>query len=282
MRTRNFFRLVCLAVVVMGLLFVPATPNQATNVAAGQTGLALQAPPFVNVARAAGASPTTFDLGAYLDQEAGISAYYHSPDAITLSQVRGQFRTIEMETPDFIIGSVAVPNYAECSQPHFYVGKNGWILGYYFRGDFTSKMIDVKAKTINTTKLKTVVGLVASAAGAPFTDVNYYDFRYPNATNILLVAKTENTGNNFTIQLPSAFGYFDRGWALTMDLSGPGYGTFSIDGVNHIGSAITCLNDANYGTLTVSDLLQDTAHTIVIHNFANAAYGVLTITYWVP
>ena len=95
MLTRNFFRLVCMAVVVMGLLFVPATPNQATNVAAGKVAVALQAPLFVNIARAAQANPAAFDLSAYLDQEAGISAYFHSPDAINLNLVRGQFRTIE-------------------------------------------------------------------------------------------------------------------------------------------------------------------------------------------
>ena len=93
--------------------------------------LALQAPPFINVARSEEASPTDFDLGAYLDQEAGISAYFHSPDAITLSQVRGQFRTIEMETPDFIIGSVPVANYIENFDAHVYVHTSGWILAYY-------------------------------------------------------------------------------------------------------------------------------------------------------
>lgn len=143
---RNFFRLACMTVVVMALLFLPATPDQATNVAAGQVALALQAPPFVNVAHAAAASQGTFDLGAYLDQEAGISAYYKSPDAITLSQVRGQFRTIEMETPDFIIGSVAVPNYEEHFDVHVYVHNNGWILAYYLRADPVNKIIDVKAR----------------------------------------------------------------------------------------------------------------------------------------
>ncbi len=280
MLKRNFFRIVCMAVVVMGLLFVPATPQQATNVATGQLAVALQAPPFVNVARAAeGASPTTFDLGEYLDQEAGISAYFHSPDAITLNQVRGQFRTIEMETTDFIIGSVQVTNYAEHFDAHVYVNVNGWILAYYLRGDPTSKITDVKARTINTTKLKTVVAQIASAVGAPFTDVTYYDFRYPNATGMLFVAEDEDNGNDFTIQLPSSFGYYERGWAEWDDYS---QNYFRVDGVNMRGSAAYCGDSACYGTLTASQLLPDVTHTIAVYSYWNSAYGVVIITYRVP
>ena len=90
---RNFFRLACMTVVVVALLFLPATSDQATNVAAGQVALALQAPPFVNVAHAAQISQAAFDLAAYLDQEVGISAYYKSPDAITLSQAKTACRS---------------------------------------------------------------------------------------------------------------------------------------------------------------------------------------------
>jgi hypothetical protein len=276
---RNFVRLACMTVVVVALLFLPATSNQAPNVAAGQVALALQAPPFVNVADAAQASPAAFDLGTYLDQEAGISAYFHSPDAINLNLVRGQFRTIELETADYIIGSVPVTNYIEWFDAHVYVNVNGWILAYYLRADPTSKILDVKARTINTTKLKTVVGQIAGAAGAPFTDVTYYDFRYPNATNMLLVAEDEDNGNSFTIQLPSNFGYFDRGWAMWGNGGSNDY--FKVDGVNKVGGALS-VDSAYYGGLTVSELLPDVTHTIEAYSYWASAYGVLIIAYRVP
>ncbi|MBI5565391.1 MAG: hypothetical protein HY870_10860 [Chloroflexi bacterium] len=281
---RNFVQLACMTVVVMALLFLPATSNQATNVATGQMALALQAPPFVNVVHAAQARPAAFDLGAYLDQEAGISAYFHSPDAITLSLVRGQFRTIELETPDYIIGSVAVPNYSENFDVHVYVSANGWILAYYLRSDLTNKIIAIRSQTIDTTKLKTVVGQIAGAAGAPFIDVTYYDFRYPNATNMLFVAEDQLNGNDFTIQLPSSFGYFDRGWSMLCTNNAGGADYFTVDGVDKQPSA-TYGNSAYYGTLTVSELLPDTPHTIAVGcggYQANPAYGVLIITYRVP
>ena len=232
----------------------------------------LQAPAFIRTAYAQ-ENPTAFDLGAYLDQEAGISAYYKSPDAITLSQVRGQFRTIETETADYIIGSVAVLNYEEHFDVHVYVHKTGWILAYYLRADPVSKIIDVKAMTLNTTKLKSVISSVAGAAGAPFTDVTYYDFRYPNATNLIFVAEDVSNGDDFTIQLPSSFGYFERSWALYA-AGYPDY--FKVDGLN-VPNQIYNQSASVYGTLTASQLLPDTPHIINADN-----YGVLVIVYRVP
>ncbi len=271
------------------LLLTFGVVNQRAQPAQPGTVFSLQAPPFVNVARAEGAGPTTFDLsvcletsdlGTCLDQEAGISAYYKSPDAITLSQVRPIFRTIELETPDFIIGSVPVPNHVEHFDAHVYVHRTGWILAYYLRADPVSKIIDVKASTVNTTKLKSVVSGVAGLAGAPFTDVTYYDFRYPNATNMLLVAEDFLNGNEFTIQLPSSFGYLERGWSLSPGVSY--YNHYIVDDQTDPNMIYNGDNVA-YGTLTASQLLPDVTHTIqVTAIYYGNTYGVLVIVYRVP
>ncbi len=147
MKTHTLIRTLSIVAVVAGLMFMPGPiSSTAPQIGGGQT-LRLEAPPFIRTAYAQENS-TAFDLGAYLDQEAGISAYYKSPDAITLSQVRGQFRTIETETADYIIGSVAVPNYPEENfDAHVYVHTTGWILAYYLRVDPVSKILDVRGKT---------------------------------------------------------------------------------------------------------------------------------------
>jgi hypothetical protein len=272
MKTRNLISRLLVVIVTLMLLFgLGFTPTQDSLRQSGNA-LRLEAPAFIHTAYAQG-QPTAFDLGAYLDQEAGISAYYKSPDAITLSQVRSQFRTIETETADYIIGSVAVPNHPDNFDAHVYVHKTGWILAYYLRPDPVSKIIDVYNSTINTTKLKTVVSAVAGAAGAPFTDVTYYDFRYPNATNMLFVAENISNGNQFTIQLPSTYGYFDRGWALNN--FGGGSAIFRVDGVD----IPNIWNGANmwYGTITSAQLLPDTPHTVTVDD-----YGVIVIVYRVP
>jgi hypothetical protein len=237
----------------------------------------LKRPLFIDTAyaEAGPAAVDTFDLGALLDQEAGISAYYKAPDDINLNQVRDQFRTIEMETADFIIGSVAIPNHPEHFDVHVYVNKNGWILAYYLKLDPVAKIVEIYTQNVNTTKLKTAVSIIAGAAGAPFTDVTYYDFRYPNATNILFVAEEHSNGNNFTIKMPSTYGYLERSWALRDYYSGCSCGTFQLNG--------TTLNPAynvdhiHYGVISASQLLPDVTHTItVVH------YGVLVILYRVP
>jgi hypothetical protein len=222
-------------------------------------------PEFVTEAYAAN-SP----IGMYLDEEAGISAYYNSGFTINLSSVRSAYRTIETETADYIIGSVAVPNHVEHFDPHVYVHKDGWIMAYYLRPDPISKIIDVRGKTISSTLLKTVVGNVASNAGVPFTDVTYYDFRYPNATKMVLVAEDADVGdNNFIISVPSSYGYYERGWATYK------YGTssFTLDGVNNPNQVYRA-NWQGYGTITASQLLPNVDHNVVV-----AGYGVLIIVY---
>lgn len=281
---RNFVRLASMTVVVMALLFLPATPNQATDIGAGQVALALQAPPFVNVAVAAQANPAAFDLGAYLDQEAGISAYYKSPDAINLNQVASVFRTIEMTTTDFIIGSVPVPSYSQLEDAHVYVHRTGWILAYYFRSDPESKIIDMRTYrtngSLNTTKLQNVLSVVATAAAAPFSGATYYDFRYPSATHILLIGETMTDGEySFTINPPSSYGYSERGWAVICDNDTCGARPqWILDGVALWTGCAYC-----YGTISPDKLLPDVTHTFVLSSGTTyVSRGVIILTYRVP
>ena len=208
-----------LAALMAGALYagmaLGRAPTTFTLPSNGKT-TALQAPAFLQAAHAAGNA----DVLARIDEEAGISAYFKAPDAISLNLVRTAFRTVELETADYILGSVPVPNYPEHHDVHVYVHKTGWILAYYLRADAVSKIIDLIARSTTTTKLKTVVAAVASAAGAPFGDVTYYDFRYPSATHMLFIAEDVANGNYFTIKLPSSYGYFERGWGYVDDCCG--------------------------------------------------------------
>jgi F0F1-type ATP synthase membrane subunit c/vacuolar-type H+-ATPase subunit K len=88
--------------VTFGLVYKPSTSANSNPV------ISLQRPPFVGVASAreglAYPLACPAGIGEKLNTEAGISAYYKSPDAITLSQVRRLFRTIETETVTYTIG----------------------------------------------------------------------------------------------------------------------------------------------------------------------------------
>ena len=76
------------------------------------------------------------------------------------------FRTIENETTDFIVGSVAVPRYPERENAHVYVNKDGWIAAYYLTDEPVAKIIDWKGydgTIMSTTKLELALQKVADA-----------------------------------------------------------------------------------------------------------------------
>jgi hypothetical protein len=267
----RFLLIGVVAVVIVAVLFSGGNP------AAPEATLALQAPPFAHAAPAesTGAAP---EVVALLNEEAGISAYMQTSAAIDLNQVRGEFRTIETETVDYIIGSVAVPDHPEHFDAHVYVHTDGWILAYYMEDEATSKMVDVKAHTINSTKLETVVSIIAGALGEVVTDLKYYDFRYPNATNILMVAEDYDNGADFTIELPPDYAYSERSWAVfdrNTDFE------FFIDGIQASRDWWDYSEDMAYGSITSSELLVGEPHTILVDDYS-ANYGVLVITYRVP
>lgn len=269
MRSSKLFKMVPVLGVVLLFLWIASFVARPGQAAAHRQEVKLIAPSFLEVN-----SPTGTTIGEMLDEEAGISAWYDAPDVIDLELVEPVFRTIELQTTDYLIGSVAVSNYPEIYDVHAYVHVDGWILAYYLNTDPVSKIVDVKAQTLDTTHLKNVVAIVAGAAGIPVTDVNYYDFRYPNATNMLFVAEDVSNGNFFSIEIPSGFAYFERGWTL---YDSDGYSeNFTVDGVNRP-NEVYWDGSTGYGIITAAQFVPDTPHTITADG-----YGVLVIVYRVP
>lgn len=251
-----------LSLTALGFAHRPAAP------AAGDNVFTLEAPPFLAVANAEEAAPMAFPV-----DEAGISAYFHSATPINLADVRSVFRVIEVETPDYIIGSVEVANYAEEFDVHVYVHRTGWFMAYYLRSDPAAKMVDMLRS--NGSHIETLfegtLSVVAVAAGVPMPQVTFYDFRYPNATHMMLIYENYDDGNNFTVQLPSTFVYNERSWTL-INLAGGWY--FTIDGQGQSAMADT---NPIYNFITSVQLLPDTTHTITVND-----NGVLALIYRVP
>ena len=132
--------LTCLALlfgVGGGRLARPAEPDNA---------YALKAPPFLGVAYAQGAAPEAA-LASIFDGEAGIAAYFQSPGSINLAAVAPLYRTIETQTAQYIIGSMAVPDYPESEDVHLYIHTNGWVMAYYLKADPVGKIFDWRQYT---------------------------------------------------------------------------------------------------------------------------------------
>jgi hypothetical protein len=263
-----------LGILILGLVAnLAGSPAQAT----GRPAIFdLQRPPFLHTAHAQTLNEE-LDIGEYLDQEAGISAWCHTPGAINLSLVRDQYQIIEIETADYILGSVSVPGYTRDEwDTHVYVHTDGWILAYYMNTDVTGRIIHLLGKTIDSTLVENMVGTIAGEAGMGCSEMSLYDFRHPDATHMLLVAENDADGSTYTIYTPSNYIYMDRAYAKWNIYSNC---DFKIDGV--LIPALVKVDDFCLGPITYAQLVPDITHTVDV-NDSYEDYGVLIITYAVP
>jgi hypothetical protein len=181
----------------------------------GEGIIPLEMPLFVAVAE--GSEVSDMRAGTnFLEEEAGISAYTNVGEEIDLEKAKAAFRTIEYETDEYIIGSVPLPDYPETEDVHVYVHKDGWLVSYYLKGSPTSKIIDwidySEDEKIIGTKLEGGLSVVCNVARVPLKNIKYYDFRYPNADKLMIVADAQWVEGNdmFNIKLPGDFVFYDR------------------------------------------------------------------------
>ena len=281
MNTKNIRRLLLVAGAVAVLLVAfslaskPGSPAHADNV------FSLQSPPFVGIASAQEVSGASI-----IEDEAGISAWFQASTSINLDDVRDVFRTIETETANYIIGSVPVTNYPESEDVHVYVHKDGWILAYYLAEDPVGKIFDWRmyhdtSRTNISTKLENTIAVVASAAGVPFSNATHYDFRYPNATHLMLIIEWVYGGtDSCEVKLPGSFAYYERSWSLGSNSHTAAGARYRLDGV----TVEDYVRDwhTSQGFLTAAQLSADQFHTIEIHVPSDYAYGGLALVYRVP
>jgi hypothetical protein len=238
---------------------------------------ALEMPLFVAVAE--GSEVSGIRAGTnFLDSEAGISAYTNVGEGIDLEKAKAAFRTIEYETDEYLIGSVPLPDYPEYEDVHAYAHKDGWVVTYYLKDKPVGKIIDWKDystdEKIIGTKLEDGLSVACNAAGVPIRDIKYYDFRYPNADKLMIVADAQWTQGTDTlnIKLPSDFVFYDRSYshyAYNSDGS-----TMKIDG-NEISSLEYCGGSSRWqsGQLSPTQLSLDDFHTVSLWHDARSSKG---------
>jgi hypothetical protein len=101
---RRLSGILCLAVMFVFAFGLVMRPG-ADTAAEGGGQYVLEAPPFVRVAAAEVGSPESVE--AFPVDEAGISAWFGAGTTINLNDVRDAYRTVEYETTQYIVGSVA-------------------------------------------------------------------------------------------------------------------------------------------------------------------------------
>lgn len=269
-RIRRPLLLAVTAVFVFVVLFVVGSSGDEGG---GNGRYTLSAPPFVNVAHAA-MDNQALDT---IQNEAGISAYFQSTTPVTISSVRSVFRTIEIETNDYILGSVDIANYTESQAPHVYVHTDGWFLAYYLNTDPVAKIVDLNAYTSSgdttiSTKLENVLAIVAGSAGVGIPGITHYDFRYPNATIMMIILERDQGGGNdyFTVNIPTSFGVAERSWAF--------YATYGGDRISLNGTDLGGGSGNYYGAISASQMPPATTHTIAVRDGTDAV-GAIVLVY---
>jgi len=261
----------------------------------GKGVISLMPPPFIDVA---GASPAGGGGGAapragttFLEEEAGISAYTNVGETIDLEKAKTAFRTIEYETDEYIIGSVPLPDYPETEDVHAYVHKDGWIVAYYLKEEPAAKIIDWEDygtdEKITGTKLEDGISVVCNAAGVPMRNIKYYDFRYPNADKLMIVADAQwgSGTDTFKLKIPSDFVFYERSYSHCCRKGGSAWGYTPYSEMYIDEEQISHIYEGNtdYGMLSPTQLSLDMFHTIKIYgafgSTGGASFGAIVLIY---
>ena len=264
-----------LATVLVVSSFVFFSPVSKKTVASHgkNNAFSLIKPAFLNDAVAANSDGTNF-----LRQEAGIAVYTNTGQTISIDDVKSAFRTIEYQTSDYIIGSVVLSGYPETEDVHAYVHTSGWVVVYYLKEEPSSKIVDWNNygtdETIRGTKLEDGLSVVCSAAGVPVGSPEYYDFKYPSATKLMIVVDALWTSGNdtFNIKLPSDFTFYEYSYSHCSKGNGLSSDMYIDENkIDNVGAGGT-----HYGLLSAAQLSPDVFHTAKV----TAAYkdDITTIT----
>ena len=150
--------------------------------------------------------------------EAGISAYVKAKSSINLATVKPAFATIERETGDYIIGTVAMSGHSEEQYPHVYVSTDGWVVAYYPNDRSSGWLLPwqyYSGGPISTTTLREVVAKVCAQIGGSTSGIKYYDFRYSDASKMMIIVESTNRGQTdyFKVTIPTNFTTYRVDWS---------------------------------------------------------------------
>lgn len=184
---------------------------------------------------------------SFLNDEAGIILYFEAGQTLDLNQGKSAFNTIEVETVDYIIGSLSIPNQPETEDVHCFVHINGWIVCYYLKNESVSKIIDwnfYDNGTLYKTKLYEGLEIMADKFGITISGANYFHYQYQEATKFMIIIEDQETCGigSFNLILPAEFTFYERSWS------------------HNYGNADSWFID-EFGYLNATQLLPEVTHT---------------------
>jgi len=214
-----------LVFVLLGGLFIGYSPSEGPGIDNVSTSFSLATPAFAQ----------GIPSGQFPMNEAGISAYVNTEQALDLSKVKSLYKVLEDETENYLIGTVELSGYGEEWWPHVWIQKSGWILVYYTKNEPTSRLmkwdvIQWDQPGFTTTTLREVLVSVARRLGVDMARVEsglrYYHWQYPEATRMLVVLDTTNAGaDSFQYTIPSELTIYDLSASHRGEVGSNAYGS---------------------------------------------------------
>jgi hypothetical protein len=294
MKSRHGFRILSTVLVVTAIsLLLFFGRGRPAHRQMGGNQIALRPPAFVQAAGAA-ADAAPGAIASVLDREAGISAYAQTTP-FALDDIRHLFTTIEHETADYILGTMTVPDNWGDFDVHVYAHKSGWLLAYYLRTQPAVTVFDWQAYTGSpgpVTRFQAVIDVITATLNRSDLSLTYYDFRYPDATNLFLAVEdvqAYRTGDSFQI-LDTDFVYYERSWLLggrttgCSDYACTSYAKLDLDGVEIKRFSAERTTFYRTGFLDATQLSASDPHTVYVYVHSNSGdlpliMGALAIVY---
>jgi hypothetical protein len=215
---------------------------------------------------------------SFLHEEAGICAYAQLDGTIDLAKAEEALKTVEKSASQYVIGSVGLEGYDESHDVHIYVDTDGWIIAYYLADEKASKIVNwvsfAESGSLMETKIRVALSYVCEQMLLFPSDIKHYDFRYPDATKMMIVADEEGSSGTetFRIKIPSDFSVYSRTWSY--------YGTYSSNSIAIDGVVLYEGSGIREGDLTVSQLSPDEYHEVSIyHHWGDKDYGAIMLIY---
>jgi hypothetical protein len=218
---------------------------------------------------------------AFPVSEAGLAAYVNINGSIDPFQAINAFQQpLDVVNETYIIGRISG------FDGKVYVGADGWVIAYYSNttnssrivewGQFSSDPSSSISNITSTTTFDYPIRKVSEAIGADFSkvkpDIQYYNFKYPDATQMKIIIDTKIGSwyetNEFFISIPSSKTIYESSYS---DFCNTFACNLQID-------RVVLINNNGYNIITGKyDLSRDTLHIIgvaVYNGYGTGKTGV--------
>ena len=189
----------------------------------GKGVISLMPPPFIGVA---GASEAMGGGGcAFPEDEAGILAYVDVSETIDIEKLKIIFTEVEEVGDNYIIGITPISDFGGNINVHVYADTDGWIVAYFEKDEPASKIMQWEPASpsypsiteITTTTLRDAIYKAAIAADIPpatLPEINYYDFKFPDANGMTIFIRTKGSeGTNIAqVEIPATYTLYEASY----------------------------------------------------------------------